>query len=58
MLAMMWSEVFYYISSMIGRILLPLVDLRALLVRLGVTVIAYVYVGCGGLARSDLRAAG
>jgi hypothetical protein len=43
---------------MIGRILLPLVDLRALLLQLGVTVIAYVYVGCGGLVESDLRAAG
>jgi hypothetical protein len=58
MLAMMWSEDFHYMHSMIGRILLPLVDLRALLVRLGVTVIAYVYVGCGELVQSDLRAAG
>jgi len=33
-------------------------DLRSLLLQLGVTVIAYVYVGCGGLARSGLRAAG
>jgi hypothetical protein len=35
-----------------------MIDLRSLLARLGVTVIAYVYVGCGGLARSDLLAAG
>jgi hypothetical protein len=55
---MKWSEAFHYLHSMIGRIVLPLVDLRALLVRLGVTVIAYVYVGCSVLARSGLRAAG
>ncbi len=54
----MWSEAFHYLYSMIGRILIPIFDLRALLVRLGVTVIAYVYVGCGGLAQSGLRADG
>jgi len=33
-------------------------DIRTQLARLGVTVIAYVYVGCGGLAQLDLFARG
>jgi len=46
------------LTLMTRRIHNSIPDLRSLLLQLGVTVIAYVYVECGGLTRSDLLAAG